>query len=350
MVSQALATSDPESCLVIPDLSKHDLKQFYDLAFKEIQDTSYSTSIKNVVTTLSIDPLTNNSKETGFEEDSEDEDSIPDLFDCLKKSDKIKLSQYFGHDQDTFSGDADDNVTDTGIKTNSKFIKNYIQCNKCDRSFSDDVQHERHKIVVHCSKPKEFFKNKNHKCPSCEKKFNFKSNVQKHIWLFHNSKPLENQDQATNKNKRTKQKEKLEDILCKICNKHFSNWRKLQMHMLNHTENRPFNCTECGRGFKEESKLKRHYLIHSGDKPFACSYCDKCFSLKQNKDIHERLHTGVGFDCDYCGEIFSQKVNLRKHISKHEKMCHVKSKSKEIRERQMYNACRNKKIGRKKLM
>ena len=336
MVSQALATSDPESCLVIPDLSKHDLKQFYDIAFKEIQEISSSSSINNVISTLSIDPLKKIHEDEEFDGDSEEEDSIPDLFDCLKKTDKIKLSQYFGHNQENCSEDG--NEMEIGIGPLS-LNQNYIQCNKCDRSFSDNIQHERHQNIVHSSKQKEMIKK--HKCPLCEKKFSFKINVQKHMWLFHNGKPIETKCLTTNKDK--KQREKLEDILCKICNKHFSNWRKLQMHMLNHTDNRPFNCTECGKGFKEESKLKRHILIHTGDKPFTCSYCDKSFSLKQNKNIHERLHTGEGFACDYCGEVFSQKVNLRKHAFKHVKQGHIKSKNREVMERQAATGIKSRK-------
>ena len=124
--------------------------------------------------------------------------------------------------------------------------------------------------------------------------------------------------------------------------KYFLNWKKLQLHMLDHTSDRPYKCAECGKGFKEESKLRRHSLIHSGEKPFSCSYCGKRFSLKQNKQIHQRLHTGEGFECGYCGEIFSQKVNLRKHQAKHERLDHVMTDNTSLRERQACVATKNK--------
>ena len=332
MVCGAILRSDPESCLVIPDLSKQDLKQFYEHAFRGSEVKSCE-SIRNVATTLSVDTLTNEKFQwAGENVEFDEDDSLPDLFDCLKKSDKIKLSQYFCHNQDEKTIDKLSSV-EVQLKP---FQDETYHCHICHRTFSEAIQLDRHKNTVHLRKPKQLELNKRHKCPHCNKRFDFHSNIKKHIWLVHKHDKHQDGDNANKsvKDKFAKKREKMEDIICKICNKFFSSWKKLQLHILDHTDDRPFCCSECGKGFKEESKLKRHSLIHSGLKPFNCSYCDKTFSLKHNKDIHERLHTGTGYECEYCGEIFSQKVNLMKHNTKHAKLGHVKTKNSNLMSKQ----------------
>ena len=174
-----------------------------------------------------------------------------------------------------------------------------------------------------CSRQSEL--NNPHRCPHCDRRFAFQLNVQRHCWLHHKhllAKPGQKCPGKTGESHR--KREKLEDIKCWVCSRYFLNWKKLQLHMLDHTQTRPFKCEECGRGFKEESKLRRHSVIHTGEKPWDCSYCGRCFSLKQNKEIHERLHTGDRpHGCGYCGEVFIQKVNLRRHQTKHQRLNHV---------------------------
>lgn len=350
MMSVAISTSDPESCLVIPDLSRHDLQGFYENAFRGFSEDRV-TSAMRVAATFAVEGLIledgkkgKSSDEYEIDEDEEEEEIVPEIFGCLKKSDKIKLSEYFGHSSEN------DRSFDGFSKIDfhlSLFKEQKFQCNECSRKFSDNYQLERHHKLVHSQKEKsDVFKP--HKCPHCDRRFTFASNVGRHVFLLHtqekyNPSPKESIQKSPNSNSKL---EKLEDIKCKVCNVYFPNWKKLQLHMFDHTSERPFNCEKCGRGFKEESKLKRHSLIHSGLKPFSCQFCKKSFSLKQNRDIHERLHTGSGFSCSYCQEIFSQKVNLRKHESKHEMMEHIKSMDPKVREDQTTikgrKACKNK--------
>ena len=99
MLSVAITTSDPESCLVIPDLSRHDLQIFYNNAFRGYteNDNKNIRSIKNVADTFAIGPIMESNMEVEVEneedeEEEDDEDNTPVLFGYLKKSDKIKLS------------------------------------------------------------------------------------------------------------------------------------------------------------------------------------------------------------------------------------------------------------------
>ena len=103
MMSVAISTSDPESCLVIPDLSRHDLQRFYESAFRGLSEDR-ETSAMRVASTFAVEGLFLKEKEDGksndeyeIDDDEEEEEIAPEIFGCLKKSDKIKLSQYFGH-------------------------------------------------------------------------------------------------------------------------------------------------------------------------------------------------------------------------------------------------------------
>ena len=55
MMAVAISSSDPESCLVIPDLSRHDLKHFYDTVFRDYEEIVNINSIRNVANTFSVE-------------------------------------------------------------------------------------------------------------------------------------------------------------------------------------------------------------------------------------------------------------------------------------------------------
>ena len=357
MVAEAISVSHSESCLVIPDISKHDLLQFYTAAFTGDLDTGRVKSIKSVASTLALTHLTLGQDREHWEEDEDEEEEEEEedgaaSMKCLKKSDKIKLSQYFQHRIESSSSSSSHGNMESLLKP---FTVNCVECSSCGRKFAGISQLEKHRAAVHrktaSSNNSEL--NNPHHCPHCDRRFAFLLNVKRHCWLHHSeartklgdkvSKKTQNLHRKTLEEKKNALKrEKLEDIKCSVCGKYFLNWKKLQLHMLDHTADRPFKCGECGKGFKEESKLKRHSVIHTGEKPFDCSYCGKSFSLKQNKEIHERLHTGEGFECAYCGEIFSQKVNLRKHEIKHDRLSHVMTENRSVRESQACVGTKNK--------
>lgn len=169
------------------------------------------------------------------------------------------------------------------------------------------------------------------------------------MWLFHKESAKKSGSVPSNSvqinkvpavKKLEKRKEKLEDIRCATCGVYFLTWKKLQIHMLDHTSDRPFKCADCGKGFKEESKMKRHMIIHTGAKPFKCKFCEKTFSLKHNMQTHQRIHTGEGFECSYCGLVHQQHTNLRKHEKRHIEQRHIISEDATIRRRQIIDSVR----------
>uniref|UniRef100_A0A3P8VB14 C2H2-type domain-containing protein n=1 Tax=Cynoglossus semilaevis TaxID=244447 RepID=A0A3P8VB14_CYNSE len=51
---------------------------------------------------------------------------------------------------------------------------------------------------------------------------------------------------------------------------------------------------------KLDSYLQQHVIIHTGQKPYKCSDCGKEFAFLQNMRTHQRLHQEKPFRCTCC--------------------------------------------------
>lgn len=51
-----------------------------------------------------------------------------------------------------------------------------------------------------------------------------------------------------------------------------------------------FPCSICGKGFTRKGDLKIHMVVHSEDRPYECRIpgCDKSFKTSANRCRHER--------------------------------------------------------------
>jgi len=100
---------------------------------------------------------------------------------------------------------------------------------------------------------------------------------------------------------------------CAVCDKKVIH---LKEHMLIHTGEKSFACTECAYKCARNSHLKEHMLIHTGVKDFACTEC--AYKCARNSDLktHMLYHTGVkDFACTECTYRCVQKSNLNAHLA-----------------------------------
>lgn len=104
---------------------------------------------------------------------------------------------------------------------------------------------------------------------------------------------------------------------CERSGKPFTQRQKIHRHLITHTKNKPFVCSECGSAFSEITVLKQHQRVHSGERPFECKVCQKRFAASTALSVHMRTHTGEKpLPCKWpgCEKRFSESSNLTKHM------------------------------------
>ena len=160
---------------------------------------------------------------------------------------------------------------------------------------------------------------KKHRCTVCQKRvFNLKRHMLKHT----GEKPFacteyafrcaQNSDLKRHKLFHTGVK----DFACTECAFRCYLNANLKRHMLSHTGVKDFACTECDYKCGRNSSLTTHMLSHTGVKDFACTECALRFSQKGNLTTHMLTHTGEKpFACTKCTLRFRQKGTLTRHLA-----------------------------------
>lgn len=111
-------------------------------------------------------------------------------------------------------------------------------------------------------------------------------------------------------------------VNCPECGKAFSKISFLQVHLRQHTGEKPFECDRCGRSFSQRANLHRHYQGHIGEKPHLCHLCGRSFVHKVQLSEHmAQDHAGVAvsgkrFTCRICHQAFAERGHLRQHAVK----------------------------------
>jgi len=72
------------------------------------------------------------------------------------------------------------------------------------------------------------------------------------------------------------------------CNKYSSNY-ELEIHLREHTNERPYNCKHCKKPSKSKELLNAHIVIH-GEKLHSCSICEQQFHRIREFRVHMMKH------------------------------------------------------------
>lgn len=106
------------------------------------------------------------------------------------------------------------------------------------------------------------------------------------------------------------------NLNCDSCEKSFPTKSRLVSHKTQRHQPKDYNfsCTICGKRSLKENQLNVHMLIHTNEYPFKCSECDSAFKQKITLVRHKKTHTGEKIPCDHCPKSFSRTAVLKKHI------------------------------------
>lgn len=131
-------------------------------------------------------------------------------------------------------------------------------------------------------------KRKLFQCPTCDKLLANETFYKEHISLH--------------KAQEWRAKER---YICEYCAKESTTKSHHQMHMLIHSDAKPYECGECPARFSRKQGLRRHIMTHTGEKPYVCDHCGASFAAYMSHQLHVRRHTGERpHVCRHCGAKF----------------------------------------------
>uniref|UniRef100_A0A2C9KCH0 C2H2-type domain-containing protein n=1 Tax=Biomphalaria glabrata TaxID=6526 RepID=A0A2C9KCH0_BIOGL len=114
----------------------------------------------------------------------------------------------------------------------------------------------------------------------------------------------------------------------------------LQAHMLRHSAEKPFSCSECGKDYKSRTALRWHVRAHTSGKLFICDKCPykatQSSHLKRHMETHDILKRFLCRHCDFSANTLGyMKIHYAKiHKGKefvHEEVVNPSSMSPEKR-------------------
>jgi DNA-directed RNA polymerase subunit RPC12/RpoP len=124
----------------------------------------------------------------------------------------------------------------------------------------------------------------------------------------------------------TKPRQKGEPIKCEVCEKTFSEVRKLVRHTQTiHSDYRPFECTMCDYKAKTNFYLITHInRVHKKERNVACSQCGETFFNSSDLYLHDRNRhqpklekAKSDWPCDTCGKMFDNRRSMACHRKFH---------------------------------
>lgn len=334
--------SDEESCVVIPSISRAEFAAFHSALFaKENDVVADMFAVIKVAEIVGIN--------LGMTAVAETPPELPGInYPAIMQNpfERRRINKAMMSIME--EGESNNN---NKIYSVAQVLEDNIKCNVCKRTFVDTSSLEKHVWTLHSRKSlTTLLRNKSAQkdlsCNFCSRTFAFDINLTKHKWLCHNKNTGGGSSSSStsiapsinffNSAAAKEQiiRERYEDMRCGICGKACFSWKDLDLHMMDHTNYRPFSCQECGKKFKEVQKLKRHEMTHTGEKKFKCAFCPKDFSLNYNLQQHELTHMGKNTKCPYCGKTFPHRLALKSHVKLHKAKQHEMTLDADLRKEQ----------------
>ncbi|PRD24066.1 UNVERIFIED_CONTAM: zinc finger protein [Trichonephila clavipes] len=217
------------------------------------------------------------------------EDELDILHEELRKN----FNLLYPKRENSFKNDSDEDVSQCGKNTSQNCSVNSdgwdsLKCSMCGKIFKTEFTLTRH-FNAHVKAGEKY------KCKTCEKCFANNQDLGKHTKIH---KTVEDKSR-----------------ICMYCEKAFSSYYYLKIHIRRHTGERPFICELCNSGFTTKSILKIHYRTHDlqsdAVQPLTKSSSfdsDGEISNQQEFDpnIYEEL---ISYKDFICGELDSETSN-----------------------------------------
>eukprot|EP01083_Nonionella_stella_P261004 889280_1 len=165
--------------------------------------------------------------------------------------------------------------------------KTYV-CDLCPKRCNTIADLNKHKRMIHVD-PESTGESSYYQCDRCGRVCGSATGLKVHQRRIHGIMP---------------ESQKLRAI-CELCGKDYVSKGGLKVHMLAHSDLRPFSCDICNKSFKVRHYLTSHLRRHAGIKKYACDICQKRFAKTYNLMVHRMIHTGEQpFACDQCSKGF----------------------------------------------
>ncbi|XP_060834849.1 zinc finger Y-chromosomal protein 1-like isoform X3 [Rhopalosiphum padi] len=180
-----------------------------------------------------------------------------------------------------------------------------LSCVDCGAEFDDSIKLQNHRVFH--SKAK---------------------SVNKERWYMEKTCVICNMVLANSKSLKLHTKNvhlKLKPYVCQVCNHGSATKYMMQVHMRQHTGEKPFKCDAQDCNFKtgDHNSLRRHKLRHSEERPYKCTHCDyKCIQVTALKshitNNHRDKMDNSYYSCNRCtfGTVSLKRYN--DHIFSHE--------------------------------
>jgi len=181
--------------------------------------------------------------------------------------------------------------------------KKYFRCNRCNRGFTHEAKLNSHYNICQVinqeqNESKVFEPVERFFCNICNS--NIKSSSEISI-LFHKAKH-----------------EGKDGVECRFCNFLCKNACIYKNHLLIHTNQRPYACTQCTKSFRTKGCLVQHMLVHGDEYKYTCQYCGKKSKKLTTHVNHVNIHTDTKpYKCPDCDRPFRQLSDMKKHRRTH---------------------------------